>query len=75
MMKDRRKELESKYLEAKNKYEEALEGAVVEDLFEQRAYSDKHLYTYQEIADKYEISKNKVQQIAKKNNIIRRGDK
>lgn len=49
---DKRKELESKYLESKNNYEEALEEAVVNDLFEQRNYSDKHLYTYQEIADK-----------------------
>lgn len=65
-------ELKRAVTQAQENLDKHVEGHVIEDLQEKRQYSDRYMYTYDEIANKNNISKAKVQRIAEENGLNRR---
>lgn len=69
-------QLKQEAIEVNRKYEEHLEMHIKEDLQAERfPGSNKPLYTYDDIAQKHNVKKNRVQKIAEENNLTRRKGK
>jgi hypothetical protein len=69
------KGFENQYV-TKKEFQQHIEIHVKDDLIKPRFVgSDKPLYTYEDIADKYDISKSSVQKIAEENGLNRRKGK
>lgn len=66
-------ELEEKLNKYQGTFDKHIEDHIIEDLQTPRfPGSDKPLYTYEEIAEKRNVTKAKVQKIANENNLTRR---
>jgi hypothetical protein len=58
---------------SKDKFETHIESHIKEDLIIPKFQgSDKYLYTYDEVASKYDIPKSRVQKVAEENDLTRR---